>query len=80
MIPKYKQVKEYKLHCTICGECLQGDGSGYRPYYCKCGKWKWVFENPNDLRELIPLVTKDDLENQIAEDKRNGNPVAELKK
>lgn len=30
-------------HCNVCHEMLHGDGSGYRPYSCLCGEWRYTF-------------------------------------
>lgn len=40
--PLLKRVKIWKKHCPQCGEMLGGNGSGFLPYYCKCGEWRAV--------------------------------------
>lgn len=38
---KYKRTKCFVPVCNVCGEELGGNGSGFMPWKCKCGVWKY---------------------------------------
>ena len=37
----YKKVKVPMAHCSICGEILRGNNSGFSPFKCSCGTWNY---------------------------------------
>lgn len=40
-MPVYKKAMRLVPHCPVCGEGLIGNGTGFSPWRCSCGIWKW---------------------------------------